>query len=176
MRAALLLFVILLVAGCASPEPSSTATPTPATTATPARATATPATAAATPASATATPTSAAAPSSPSPPGPELHLGVVLDVTHSFAEGKRVVETFNVTGGEQRVVIHVVSAGPPEDKSFTSAVVDFYFPQTTSPFLAELPGQQANDFTIQQQPHRGTWRIVFDGVGKTSAQVQVTLE
>ena len=103
-------------------------------------------------------------------------LGVVLDETHDFAGGGQRMSFFNVTGGEKKVVIFIDSAGPPEDKSFTSAVVSFYFPTTTSPFLGEQPGQEKHNFTIEQQPHVGMWRIVYDGVGKTSVHVRVTLE
>lgn len=145
--------------GCASPD----ADPTPALT---------PTASVATPPVESGAPT--VSPTSPSLDAPTL--GVVLDERHDFAAGARKVSTFNVTGGERSVVIFVESAGPPADRSFTSAVVDFYFPGSTSPFLGELPGQEAGNFTTEQQPHRGMWRVVYDGVGKTSVHVRVTLQ
>jgi len=160
MRALLLLAALALLAGCAEPETGATPVVTPSVTSPPA-------TPAMTPATPSATPT---------PTAPPVTLGVVLDETHDFAAGGRKMSFFNVSGAESKVVIFVDSAGPPEDRSFTSAVVDFYFPSTTSPFLGELPGQEKHSFTVEQQPHVGMWRLVYDGVGKTSVHVRVTLE
>lgn len=166
MRAALLLLVLL--AGCASPEPSTGTTPASATVST-----------ASPPTTATEPPGTAPGPASPpGAPAPSSSptLGIVLDETHDFSAGGRKVSTFNVTGAETKVVIEIGSGGPPSDGSFTNAVTQFYFPDTTSPFLAELPGQETRDVTTEQQPHRGTWRIVHDGSGRTTIHVRVTLQ
>lgn len=46
--------------------------------------------------------------------------------------------------GEKAVVINVTAGRSTEDRSFQSATLHIYFPSTTSPFLAELPGQEAH--------------------------------
>lgn len=168
MRAVLLCLAIL-VAGCASPDPSADATP---------GGTSPPAGTVTTPAAATTVVTASPAATTPPAPtsSPEVFLGVVLEETHDFATDGRKTSFFNVTGGESKVVIDIASAGPPADRSFQSAVVDFYFPGTTSPFLNELPGSETRSYTVEQQPHRGMWRVVYDGVGKTSVHIRVTLQ
>lgn len=176
MRAALaLLSLALVLPGCASPEAADDTTP--------ASASATPATSPSSPSASPAAPASPSPPSSPSPsppppassPSEQVFRGIVLDETHDFSTDGRKVRTFNVTGAEQKVIIDIQSAGPPSDGSFTSAVVHFYYPNTTSPFLAELSGQQASEYTIERGPFQGMWKIVFDGAGKTSAHIRVTL-
>lgn len=153
---ALVVLAALLLAGCAGSGPAATTTP-------------------GSPASQEATP-SAASPTPTPTPAPTLQLGVVLDVTHDFARDAPANRTFNVTGGEHNVTIFVETSGPASDGRFSNSVVDFYFPTTTSPFLTELPAQQAHNYTVVQQPLQGTWRVVFDGGGPTSAHVRVTLQ
>ena len=154
-----LLLLALLVAGCASPEEGAAP---PTTTA----------------ASLTPTPeaTPAATPAAPSPSMDAPTLGVVLDETHDFAAGGQRVSMFNVTGAERRIVIGIESSGPAEGGAFSSAVVSFYYPRSTSPFLGELPSKEARSYTVEQQPHAGEWRIVYDGQGPTTVRIHVTLE
>lgn len=153
MRSALLAIAVML-AGCASsPEnaPANT-TPTPSATA---------------PGS---TPDTESARQQQ-----EVKPGVVLDETHDYTDPPRQ-SFFNVTGAERTVVINITSSGPPADGSFQSATLHLYFPRTTSPFLAELPGQEAHTFEIRQQPHEGTWKLDYLGTGKVTVAVRVSLE
>ena len=155
------LIAILLLAGCASPDASNAGAPTPTASPSPTPASPTPATPPAT------------APAIPVDDG--VKLGVVLDETHDYT-GSESRSFFNVTGGERAVVINITSSGPPADRSFQSATLNFYFPNTTSPFVGDLPGQEARSFEMRQQPHHGMWKVEYLGTGKVTVSVRVTLE
>lgn len=154
------LVAVLFVAGCAS-ESGDTA-PTSTTLATPTPASPTPG-------------TSAAPAPSPTPPAPTTKLGVVLDEAHDYTTTESQ-SFFNVTGAEKAVVINITSSGPPGDGSFQSATLHLYFPRTTSPFVAELPGEAPRSYELRQQPHEGMWKLDYRGTGKVVVHVRVTLE
>lgn len=168
-----LVVVLLLVAalaGCATSSPPS------ATSTTPSVASSTPVTS--TPATATTATPSAPATTAPATGGSAL--GVVFDETYDYAMhgGNETSRTFEVPREAKKITFFVESGGPPADQSFQSAVMDVYAPHTTSPMFAELPGQQARNYTQEQTAGEGfwgTWKIVFAGQGKTSIHVRVTL-
>lgn len=163
------MLTFLLLAGCAAPQ--QTPGPSPGVTTTPTSIVAV-----------STSPTPAPSPTAATPsPSPEVRLGVVFDETYDYSAhgGNETIRLITVGPGVTSIRFDITSGGPPADGSFQSAVVDFFFPRSTSPFLAELPGQQAHSFNFTRYVDAsspGDWKIRFAGQGKTTVHVVVTLQ